>query len=267
MSHWKRTLALCCLLASLAGCGATRDGGTGTEAGAGAEQTTAAAAPVEGKAAPAEQAVPETAEKLRAETGKQEQPAPEASAETTLVLNELGEVPSAALDYALSEVLETRSELWSLDTILDYWGFNPLPTAVPEDLAPTFDETSQWKYAQVPEEGLLWDQFAFRWEDPSDAIPERQLTVTVATEEIFDDCFLVFSEDMLPSQVGGVEMLAGTRQMPYGPYTDGPDGEKIPAGTYPCYEAQFQYQGLYFQVESYDLTEAEFTAVLLSMVS
>ena len=259
MSRWKQTLALCCLLAALAGCGATREGDAKPEPETGGEQT-AAAGTMEEDAAATAQAVPAT---VRAEPGEQEQAAPE----TTLVFNQLEEAPSAAMDYEMSELLRTRSELWDLDTILKYWGFDPLPTAVPEDLAPTFDENSQWKYANVPEEGLLWDQFSFRWAEQCDHVPERHLTVTVATEEIFDDCFLVFSEDMLPSQVGGVEMLAGTRQMTYGPYTDGPDGEKIPAGTYPCYEAQFQYQGLYFQVESYNLTEAEFTAVLLSMVS
>ena len=256
MIPWKQILTLGCVLAALAGCGgpmAEEEArpAAGTETAAPAEKTASETA------APAETApVPETAAPAEEET----------EPEVTMIFNQLEEAPSMALDYELSELLRTRSELWTLEEILDYWGRDPLPTAIPEDLAPDFDETSRWKYAAVPEEGLLWDQFAFWWENPAED-SHRQLTVTVATEEPLDDCILVFTEDMLPSTAGGVEMLVGARQMDYGPYADGPDGEKIPAGTYPCYAAKFRDGSLCFQVESYDLTEAEFTAVLLSMVS
>ena len=263
MIPWKQILALGCVLAALAGCG----GPSAEEEARPAAETEAAAPaaePAAETAAPSTEAEPEPAPEIAApETAPAEA---ETEPEVTMIFNQLEEGPSACLDYDLSELLRNRAELWDLETILDYWGRDLLPTAVPEDLAPAFDETSRWKYAAVPEEGLVWDQFAFQWEDPA-GDSRRQLTVTVATEEPLDDCILVFTEDMLPSTVGGVEMLVGARQLEYGPYTDGPGGEKIPAGTYPAYEAQFRHQGLHFQVESYDLTEAEFTAALLSMVS
>ena len=146
---------------------------------------------------------------------------------------------------------------------------DPLPDALPEGLSPTFDDASTWRYADY--DGLLWDQFAFTWrEHPADWEGydplERSLTVTAATGEIFTCAIWMFDEEMAPSEIGGVTMMLGRREVSYGPYTDGPDGEKLPAGYYPMLEAQFEYGGLRFQVRAENVTEAEFLAALRSMV-
>ena len=158
-----------------------------------------------------------------------------------------------ALDVGMSQILMEHGQPWTL----------------PEGLSPTFDGASTWRYADY--DGLLWDQFAFTWREHTadwegyDPL-ERSLTVTAATGEIFTCAIWMFDEEMAPSEIGGVTMMLGRREVSYGPYTDGPDGEKLPAGYYLMLEAQFEYGGLRFQVRAENVTEAEFLAALRSMV-
>ena len=192
------------------------------------------------------------------------------TASETVVFHDLpAEETAAALDVGMSKLLMEHSQPWTLAQILDYWGFDPLPDLLPEGLSPAFDDASTWQYADC--DGLLWDQFAFTWrEHPAGSEGydplERSLTVAAATGEIFQCGIWMFEEDMAPSEIGGVAMMLGRREMTYGPYTDGPDGERIPAGYYPLLEAQFEYGGLRFQVRAENVTEAEFLAALRSMV-
>lgn len=187
--------------------------------------------------------------------------------EDVIQFNEMTENQlTAALDVGLSRILLEHGQAWSLSKILDYWGFDPLPTELPEGLVAEFDETSTWKYAEA--DGQVWDQFSFQWGDGLDVYDplERRLTVTVSGSEIFNCGINFFDDELLPSTIGGVEMYLGRREVSYGPYTDGPDGEKIPAGYYPLMEADFEYGGLQFQVTAENLSEEEFVAVLSSMV-
>lgn len=180
-----------------------------------------------------------------------------------VVFNEMGEDEvSGALRLDMAVALE-NGQRWDLAQIQTYLGFDPLPEAVPEGLTATFDETSTWVYAEDGK-GWVWDQFSFLYDDGLDIYDplERTLTVTVAGSEIFE-CGINFSEeDLKPSTISGVEMWLGQRQVDYGPYTDGPDGEKIPAGYYPLMEANFQRDGFFVRVTAENLTEDEFVAVL-----
>ena len=191
--------------------------------------------------------------------------APEESETDVVVFNELGDELSMALDMDMSRVLVEHAQLWTLEQILDYWGQDLLPEALPEGVVAEFDEDSTWRYAAA--DGLVWDQFSFSYGDGLEVYDplERTLTVTVAGSEIFQ-CGINFSaEDLEPSTISGVEMWLGQRQVAYGPYEDGPDGEKIPAGYCPLMEASFQRDGFQIRVTAENLTEDEFVAVLRDM--
>ena len=169
---------------------------------------------------------------------------------------------SGALRVDMALALE-NGQRWDLAQIRDYWGFDPLPEKLPEGLVAEFDSDSRWVYADDGQ-GWVWDQFSFRYGDGLEVYDplERTLNVTVAGSEIFE-CGINFSrEDLEPSTISGVEMWLGQRQVDYGPYTDGPDGEKIPAGYYPLMEANFQRDGFHVRVIAENLTEDEFVAVL-----
>lgn len=188
--------------------------------------------------------------------------------EDVVVFNELdGEDElSGALRVDMAVALE-NGQRWELAQIRTYLGFDPLPEELPEGLVAEFDGDSRWVYADDGQ-GWVWDQFSFRYGDGLEVYDplERTLNVTVAGSEIFE-CGINFSrEDLEPSTVSGVEMWLGQRQVDYGPYTDGPDGEKIPAGYYPLMEANFQRDGFFVRVTAENLTEDEFVAVLKDMV-
>lgn len=183
-----------------------------------------------------------------------------------VVFNQLdGNELAAALDVGMARFLVEHAQNWDLEQIRDYLGFDPLPEALPEGLVAEFDGESTWKYAAA--DGVVWDQFAFRYGDGLEVYDplERRLVVTVAGSEIFECGIKFFDEELRPSRISGVEMWLGERQMDYGPYTDGPDGEKIPAGYYPLMEANFQRDGFHFRVTAENLTEEEFVAVLKDM--
>ena len=200
------------------------------------------------------------------EQAEEAPPEPEEPDDVVIFHEMDGEELSMALDVDMSKLLLEHAQNWNLAQIRDYWGEDFLPEELPEGVVAEFDGESTWKYAAA--EGLVWDQFAFRYGDGLEVYDplERRLTVTVSGSEIFQ-CGINFSEeDLEPSTLSGVEMWLGRRQMAYGPYTDGPDGEKIPAGYYPLLEADFQREGWHFQVTGENLTEDEFVAVLKDMV-
>ena len=213
--------------------------------------------------APVTEQKPEKApEEPQEETPEQK---PEAD---VVVFNELdGEDElSGALRVDMALALE-NGQRWDLAQIRTYWGFDPLPEKLPEGLVAEFDGDSRWVYADDGQ-GWVWDQFSFRYGDGLEVYDplERTLIVTVAGSEIFQ-CGINFSEENLePSTISGVEMWLGQRQVDYGPYTDGPDGEKIPAGYYPLMEANFRRDGFFVRVTAENLTEDECVAVLKDMV-
>ena len=204
------------------------------------------------------------AEKEPAEP-QEETPEPQPEADV-VVFNQLdGNELGMALDIDMSRILLEHAQNWNLVQIRDYWGEDLLPQTLPEGVTAEFDEESTWKYAAA--DGLVWDQFSFRYGDGLEVYDplERTLTVTVAGSEIFQ-CGINFSaEDLEPSTISGVEMWLGQRQVDYGPYEDGPDGEKIPAGYCPLMEASFQRDGFQIRVTAENLTEDEFVAVLRDM--
>lgn len=176
-----------------------------------------------------------------------------------------------ALSRELSNMLLENQEWWNLRRIRDYWGWDPLPSELPEGLKPTFDDDARWQYAAAPEKDFVWDQFSFTWREHPGSEEydplERQVHMTVSTREIFECGLLVDRADMEASTVGGVTMYLGYRAMGYGPYTVVEDGDNIPAGYSDVYVAEFQRGGLRIQVDTDNLTEAEFLAVLRSIAA
>ncbi len=198
-----------------------------------------------------------------------EEPDPEPVPPDELHIHDLEDAPlAAAPDFALSQLLLEHAQYRTLAEFLDGWGWNPLPGRIPAGLSPAFDADSTWVYAVDPETGEVWDQASFLWREWPDGYDplERTVTVVAASREILSCGILVPDAAMEPSTVGGVSMTLGRRETPYGPYTDGPDGEKTPAGYRPVWEADFQLRGLHLQVTAENLTEAEFLDVLRSMV-
>ncbi len=224
-------------------------------------------APVlEGPQVPVEAGAPE------AETDGRQPPENAGDRMEGVRFNVLEEAASVSLDVGMSRLLLEHAQLWNMAEILEYWGCDPLPKALPEGLTPEFDEASRWQYAASPDGETVWDQFSFRWRERGkdgtayDPLAPG-LTVTVSGREIFQCGILLDRQDMEPSSVGGVTMYLGRRQMGYGPYTEAAAGPNQPAGYYDVLVAQFRWEGLYLDVTAENLTETEFVDVLYSMVA
>lgn len=152
-----------------------------------------------------------------------------------------------------------------------YLGKNILPAWTPEnlkyagDISPDAKHTIYYNNDGTIYFDQLWFSYSEEFENYNPLAKNLNITVSKIAD-IWNDCVYIWQEDMTGSEISGVKMMIGSRQMPYGPYTIAENGPNIPAGYYDLFVAEFQYDGIYYQITTDNFTQDEFVKTIESMI-
>jgi hypothetical protein len=164
----------------------------------------------------------------------------------------------------------TYRETWGWEKAIGYLGADFCPGWLPEGLRGqnTTDDLS-WEVILNNDGTPFLVDFTLHYsevfDDEYDPL-RRCVFITAAKNAVPFRCYLI-STDKIPSMIHGVEVTAGHKKMPYGPFTVTPPGQaNTPAGYYDLYIAEFVVDGIGYSIRSNNLTQEEFIHVLCSVL-
>lgn len=189
-----------------------------------------------------------------------------------VAVNEVsGNVPSAMLR---SDFYLTHEEVeWTQEEIIAWYGRSDFtPAFVPDGLLPAQGNNSATvftKDGEVVVDLLRLAFYAGYHEDGSPrgdettAIPRGfSLNVSKNNTHPFRD-WLHWNETVEASSIAGTDVIITHAVYPYGPYDD----DHRPAGYYDWYSAEFELDGLKYEVDARRLTLEEVAAVTASIIT
>ena len=161
---------------------------------------------------------------------------------------------------------EHYSESWTQAQITDYLGTDFHPAAVPADLREEPGNEKQkvtFKNDGSIAHAVFSAYYSEKIRDEEASEHWRTLVVEAAKGAVPTQCGIIVPDSEARSHINGVALTVGCRRMDYGPYSE---KDSTPAGYYDVYVATFVYQGVGYYVQSDNLTQAEFVAVLQSII-
>lgn len=188
-----------------------------------------------------------------------------------MIFNQLGERIGASRIWFDPELYDEL--VWNQKDIQTYFGGNLTPAYLPQDLkAAPGNGTAT---VVVDKQGNLamdtvWMGFYHDfYEDGSpkhtqDVATTKGVSIAASRLGILNDCIYLLPEDEVEiSIVGNTAVTLGYCSMSYGPYD--PDTHE-PSGYYDLYVAEFQLDGVEYQVVSKQVEREEFVKVVASLI-
>lgn len=188
-----------------------------------------------------------------------------------MVFNRMGEWIEANriwFDPALYD-----EQVWDAEDIQAYFGRDLTPAYLPEGLKASRGNGTTT--VVVDKDGNLemdtvWMRFFHDfYEDGSPKLTQnvaaaKGISIAASRLGILTDCIYLLPENEVEtSMVGDTEVTLGYRSMSYGPYD--PDTHE-PSGYYDMYVAEFQLDGVEYQVVSEQIEAEEFVKVVASLI-
>ncbi len=189
-----------------------------------------------------------------------------------IIFNEIAELSDAARKkWYDPELYDTIT--WDKDKIIDYYGNDPTSMYVPDGLtaAPGNGTARVFvdKYGNVVEDTVWLGFFHDYYEDGSPKFTEdvaavNGFSITASKIGLLNDCLYILPEnEVTASDIGGTAVTFGYRSMPYGPY----DSETHePSGYYDMYVAEFEYDGIEYQIVAEQMEAEEVVKVVSSII-
>ena len=157
---------------------------------------------------------------------------------------------------------------WSQEQVESYYGLDFDTLSVPEDLEAVAD-LSQGMAVWENEDGTMrFDGLLLSYQSTGQDDPEgtqRSLSLhgsKIGLLGLSDSLYL--TEEVKTWNFQGTEITLGYCQMDYGPYDE---TTHAPAGTYPVYTAEFEYNGAQFQLVGQRLTRREMVTAIATLLS
>lgn len=182
--------------------------------------------------------------------------------EDIINLNQI-ENGSAVADLKLAFDWEkTYTKELTLEEAFDYLGKDVRPSYFPEDLMEYDGDRGDRIVYNNEDDKILMDNMFFNYSSDFSYTnpPIRFFNIEVSKLGYQQDCIIYFAEeDMKKSIINGIEMSLGYGE---GSYLDELNNEV----NYTYYYAEFYNDGIYYKVNSENLTQEEFIEVLRSLV-
>ena len=186
--------------------------------------------------------------------------------------NEVETMISAARLWRDPELYD--SIWWDKDAIIEYYGKDLTPAYIPDGLtAAASNETASAIVADKSGnivEDTVWLSFYHDYsEDGSPKLTEdvaavKGFFITVSKIGLLNDCIYLLPEnEVKTSDIDGTAVTFGYRSMPYGPYD--PDTHE-PSGYYDMYVAEFEYDGIAYQIVAEQMEAEEVVKVVASII-
>lgn len=157
--------------------------------------------------------------------------------------------------------------------VFEYYGKELTPAYIPEGLIPQNGNGMATMFAEKGGK-LVYDNVGLSfyhdyYEDGSPKLTENIAAVkgvSVVTSKLgmpFDCGMFSAHEDMKATYIGETEVLFGYRSMSYGPYD--PETHE-PSGYYDVYVAEFTFDGISYQINTYQLASEEIVKIVSSVI-
>lgn len=186
-------------------------------------------------------------------------------------VNELDQIADAARRYYPEADYDTIS--WDAADVLAYYGRELTPAYIPSGLTASPRNGGATvvasKVGELVEDTIGLGFYHAYYEDGSpkltdDVAAVKGFSLTASKIGILNDCCYVFPEDVLQTtEIGGTLVLFGYRSMPYGPYD--PQTHE-PAGYYDLYTAEFQHDGISYEIVAEQMPLEELVKVVTSVI-
>ncbi len=191
---------------------------------------------------------------------------------SNLHFNEMEGISDAALKWYDPELYDT-DVVWDKDEVTDYYGKDLTPAYIPDGLtAASGNGTARVvldKDGKVAEDTVRLNFYHDYYEDGSPKLTEdvaavKGFSITVSKIGLLNDCLYVLPEnEVKTSDIGGTAVTFGYRSMPFGPYD--PDTHE-PSGYYDIYVAEFEYDGIEYEIVAEQMEAEEVVKVVSSII-
>lgn len=191
---------------------------------------------------------------------------------SNLYFNEVEGVSDAAPKWYDPELYDT-DVVWDKDEVKNYYGKDLTPLYIPDGLvAASGNGTARVvleKNGKVVKDTVALNFYHDYYEDGSPKLTEDVATVkgfsiTASKIGILSDCIYLLPEnEVKTSDIDGTAVTFGYRSMPYGPYN--PDTHE-PSGYYDMYVAEFEHDGIEYQIVAEQMEAEEVVKVVSSII-
>ena len=188
-----------------------------------------------------------------------------------IVFNEISEFADAGRRWYDPDLYDEVT--WDKDEIMGYYGKDLTPAYISEGLTPApGNETAVVitdKRGKIAEDTVWLGFYHAYYKDGSPKLTEeiaavKGFSVIVSKIGLLNDCIYLLPEnEAKTSDIDGTAVIFGYRSMPYGPYT--PDTHE-PSGHYDMYIAEFERDGIEYQLVAEQLEKEEFVKIVSSVI-
>lgn len=186
--------------------------------------------------------------------------------------NEIEAISDAAKIWYDPELYDT-GVYWDRDEVMDYYGKDLTPPYIPDGLTAASGNGTA-RVVLDKSGGAMSDTAAFGfyhdyYEDGSPKLTEdvpavKGFSITASKIGILSDCIYLLPEnEVKTSCIGETAVVFGYRRMPYGPYD--PDTHE-PSGYYDMYVAEFEYDGIEYQIVAEQMEAEEVVKIVASVI-
>lgn len=189
-----------------------------------------------------------------------------------IFLNEMKALTDAALLWRDPEFFDYMK--WDRNAVTDYYGRDLTPAYIPDGLTAAIGNGTASviadKSGTIVEDTVWLGFFHEYYEDGSPKLTEgvsakKGFSITVSKIGLLNDCVYILPEnEVKTSDIDGTEVTFGYRQMSYGPY----DAQtKAPSGYYDMYVAEFEHDGIAYQIVAEQIEVEEVVKVVASIIT
>ena len=185
--------------------------------------------------------------------------------------NEVGALRDAARIWRNPELYDRIQ--WDKNAVIEYYGKDLSPAYIPDGLtAANGNGTARVivdKSGNIVEDTVGLNFYHDYYEDGSPKLTEgvtarKGFSITASKIGILSDCvYLLPENEVKTSDIDGTAVTFGYRSMPYGPYN--PDTHE-PSGYYDMYVAEFEYDGIEYQIVAEQMEAEEVVKVVSSII-
>lgn len=163
---------------------------------------------------------------------------------------------------------------WDKNAVIEYYGKNlPPATYIPDGLTAAvcngIASAIADKSGKIVEDTLQLNFYHDYYEDGSpklteDMVATKGFSMTASKIGLLNDCLYILPEnEVKTSDIDGTAVTFGYRPMPYDPYD--PDTHE-PSGYYDMYVAEFEYDGIEYQIVAEQIEAKEVVKVVSSII-
>ena len=185
--------------------------------------------------------------------------------------NEVGALTDAARIWRNPELYDHIQ--WDKNAVIEYYGKDLNPAYIPDGLTAAIGNGTARvivdKSGNIVEDTVRLNFYHDYYEDGTPKLTEdvaavKGFSITASKIGILSDCIYLLPEnEVKTSDIDGTAVTFGYRSMPCGPYN--PDTHE-PSGYFDMYVAEFEYDGIEYQIVAEQMEAEEVVKVVSSII-